>query len=160
MMSIIVAMDKNRVIGKNNRIPWHISEEVKNFKKLTTGNTVIMGRKTFESIGKPLPKRNNIVISSSMQQTQGIDVCKTIEEGIMKAKSYGKDIFIIGGGTVYEQTLSLADKMYISYVKGEYDGDAFFPEFDEKEWHIEKKEEFPDFELVIYVRKHGKPQES
>src|SRR3990172_3667599 len=135
MIAIIVAMDKNRVIGKNNKIPWHIAEEVKNFKKLTTGSTVIMGRKTFESIGKPLPKRNNIILSTSMSQIPGVDVCKTFDEGIIMAKSYGKDIFIIGGGTVYEQAIPFADKMYISYVKGEYDGDAFFPEFDEKEWH-------------------------
>src|SRR3990172_100449 len=116
MMNIIVAMDKNRVIGKNNEIPWHISEEVMNFKKLTSGNTVIMGRKTFESIGRPLPDRNNIVVSTSMPQTAGIDVCNSFEESIIKAKSYGKDIFVIGGATVYEQALPLADKMYISYV--------------------------------------------
>ena len=153
MIAIIVAMDKNRVIGKNNKIPWHIAEEVKNFKKLTTGNTVIMGRKTFESIGKPLPKRNNIILSTSMSQIPGVDVCKTFDEGIIMAKSYGKDIFIIGGGTVYEQAIPLADKMFISYVKGEYDGDAFFPEFDEKEWHAEKKEDHAEFELLVYVRK-------
>ena len=156
MIAIIVAMDKNRVIGKNNQLPWHISDDLKNFKKLTSGNTVIMGRKTFESIGKALPNRNNVVISTSMQPVQGIDVCKSFEEGIMKAKSYGKDIFIIGGATVYEQAISFAERMYVSYVKGEYAGDAFFPEFDENEWHIEKKEEFPEFELVVYVRKHGK----
>ncbi len=156
MIYIIVAMDKNRVIGKNNMIPWHISEEVSNFKKLTTGNTVIMGRKTFESIGRPLPNRNNIVISSSMPSTAGLDVCKTIGEGIIAAKSYGKDIFIIGGATVYEQTLPLADKMFISYVKGEYEGDVFFPEFEENEWHVEKKEEYAEFDLLVYVRKHAK----
>ncbi len=153
MISIIVAMDKNHVIGKNNKIPWHISEEVKNFKKLTSGNTVIMGRKTFESIGRPLPDRNNIVISSSLSQIPNVDVCKTFEESIIKAKSYGKDIFIIGGGTVYEQAIPLAGKMYISYVKGEYEGDVYFPEFDEKEWHVEKKEGHAEFELLVYVRK-------
>jgi dihydrofolate reductase len=153
MIAIVVAMDKNRVIGRNNKIPWHISEEIKNFKRLTTGTTVIMGRRTFESIGKPLPDRNNIVISSSMPPTAGVDVCKTFEEGIIKAKSYGKDVFIIGGGTVYEQAMSLADKMYVSYVKGEHDGDVYFPEFDEKEWHIDSKQEFSEFELVVYSRK-------
>ena len=160
MINIIVAMDKNRVIGKNNRIPWHISEEVKNFKELTSGNTVIMGRKTFESIGKPLPNRNNIVLSTSMSQLQGIDVCKTFEESIIRAKSYGKDIFIIGGAAVYEQAIPLAGKMFISYVKGEYDGDVYFPEFDEKEWHVEKKEAHSEFELLVYVRKHGRTEKS
>ncbi len=153
MINIIVAMDKNRVIGKDNKLPWHISDDLKNFKKLTTGNTVIMGRKTFESIGRPLPNRNNVVISSSMPSTPGIDVCKTMEEGIIKAKSYGKDIFVIGGATVYEQAIPFTDKMYISYVKGEHEGDVFFPEFDEKEWHVERKEEYTEFELLIYVRK-------
>ena len=76
MINIIVAMDKNRVIGKNNQLPWHISDELKNFKKFTTGNTILMGRKTFESIGRPLPNRNNVVISTSLQPTEGIDVCK------------------------------------------------------------------------------------
>jgi dihydrofolate reductase len=156
MICIIAAMDKNRVIGKDNKLPWRISDDLKNFKKLTTGNTVIMGRKTFESIGRPLPDRNNVVISTSMSQTAGIDVCNSFEESIMKAKSYGKDIFIIGGAAVYEQAVPLADKMYISYVKGEYNGDVFFPEFEEKEWHVEKKEEHAEFELLIYVRKHAK----
>jgi len=153
MINIIVAMDKNRVIGKNNQLPWHISDELKNFKKFTTGNTILMGRKTFESIGRPLPNRNNVVISTSLQPTEGIDVCKNIEEGITKAKSYGKDIFIIGGAQIYKQMLPLVEKMYISYIKKEYDGDVFFPEFDENEWQIESRQDFPEFELVIYVRK-------
>ncbi len=155
MICIIAAMDKNRVIGKDNKLPWRISDDLKNFKKLTTGNTVIMGRKTFESIGKPLPNRNNIVISTSMPQTAGIDVCNSFEESIIKAKSYGKDIFIIGGAAVYEQAIPFADKMYISYVKGEYKGDVFFPEFDEKAWHVENKEEHAEFDLLVYVRKHA-----
>ena len=153
MINIIVAMDKNRVIGKNNQLPWHISDELKNFKKFTTGNTILMGRKTFESIGRPLPNRNNVVISTSLQPTEGIDVCKNIEEGITKAKSYEKDIFIIGGAQIYKQMLPLVEKMYISYIKKEYDGDVFFPEFDENEWQIESRQDFPEFELVIYVRK-------
>ena len=152
-INIIVAMARNRVIGKNNQLPWHISDELKNFKKFTTGNTIVMGRKTFESIGRPLPNRNNIVISTSLSPQTGIDVCKSVEEGIMRAKSYGKDIFIIGGAQVYEQTISLADKMFISYVKKEVEGDVFFPEFDESEWSIESKQDFPEFELVVYVRK-------
>ena len=153
MINIIVAMDKNRVIGKNNQLPWHISDELKNFKKFTTGNTILMGRKTFESIGRPLPNRNNVVISTSLQPTEGIDVCKNIEEGITNAKSYGKDIFIIGGAQIYKQMLPLVEKMYISYIKKEHDGDVFFPEFDENEWQIESRQDFPEFELVIYVRK-------
>lgn len=160
MIIIIAAMAKNRVIGKDNKLPWHIAEELKNFKRLTTGNTIIMGRKTFESIGKPLPNRNNIVVSTSMNQIAGITVCKTITEALEKAKLYSKETFVIGGGAIFEQTIQIADKMYISYVKGDYDGDAFFPEFNEKEWDVEKKEEYPEFELVVYVRKSGKPEKS
>jgi len=160
MISIIVAMDKNRVIGKDNKLPWHISDDLKNFKRLTTGNTIIMGRKTYESIGKPLPNRNNIVISSTMPATPGTTVCKTIPEAMEIGKNYGKEIFIIGGGQIFEQTMLLADKMYISYVKKEYAGDAYFPEFNENEWNVEQKQDFAEFELIAYVRKNGKSEKN
>jgi len=160
MISIIVAMDKNRVIGKDNKLPWHISDDLKNFKRLTTENTIIMGRKTYESIGKPLPNRNNIVVSTTMQPISGITVCKTIPEAIEIGKTCGKEIFIIGGGQIFKQTIPLADKMYISYIKKEYEGDAYFPEFNENEWNIEQKQDFAEFELVIYVRKNGKSEEN
>lgn len=153
MIAIIAAMAPNRAIGKDNKLPWRISEDLKNFKRLTSGNTVVMGRKTFESIGKPLPNRNNVVISSSFPATPGIDVCQTVDEALEKARSYRKDVFIIGGSSIYQQTIPLADKMYLSYVKKEYDGDTFFPEFDESEWKIESRENFAEFELVVYVRK-------
>lgn len=152
-MIIIAAMTLKGVIGKNNTIPWHISEDLKKFKEITSENTVLMGRKTYESIGKPLPNRNNIVISSTMQSVEGIDVCRSLQEGITKSKSYGKKIFIIGGAKIYKQTLPLADKMYISLVKKEYDGDTFFPEFSQNDWEIEKKEDYKDFEFIVYTRK-------
>lgn len=157
MISIIAAMTKNRVIGRNNRLPWHLSDDLKNFKKLTVGNTVIMGRKTFESIGKPLPDRNNIVISSSMPPAENIIVAKTIEEALQKAESFNREIFIIGGASVYVQSLPFADRLYLSFIKKDYDGDAYFPEFNMKEWKIENKKDFPDFELVIFAR-NGKPE--
>ncbi len=153
MINIIAAMGKNRVIGKNNKLPWHIADDLKNFKKLTSGNVVVMGRKTFESIGKPLPNRINIVISSSMSETEGIIVCHGVPSALEKARSYNKEIFIIGGATIYQQTIPWADRMYLSYVKGDYDGDAFFPQYDESQWRVEKREDFPDFELVTYVKK-------
>jgi dihydrofolate reductase len=153
MINIIAAMGKNRVIGKNNKLPWHISDDLKNFKKLTSNNVVIMGRKTFESIGKPLPNRVNIVISSSMPQTEGIIVCNDVPSALEKARSYNKEIFIIGGATIYQQTIPWADRMYLSYVKGDYDGDAFFPQYDESKWKIDHKEQFTDFELIVYVKK-------
>lgn len=157
MINIIAAMTMNRVIGKNNRLPWNISDDLKNFKRLTSGNTVIMGRKTFESIGRPLPNRNNIVLTSSMPETKGVIVCKTLGEAVIQAKEFGKEIFIIGGAGVYEQFLSLADRMYISYVKKDYEGDVLFPEFDEKDWVVESEQDFSEFKLVTFKR--GKPKE-
>jgi len=157
MVAIIAAMTKDRVIGKKGRIPWNIPEDLEHFKNTTSGNTVIMGRKTFESLGKALPNRNNIVISTSMQPIDGkglgADVCASVKEALERAKSYGKDIFIIGGSQIYHEFLTIADKMYISYIKKDYEGDTYFPTFDESQWVIEKREDHPDFELVVYRRK-------
>jgi len=153
MISIIAAIGKNRVIGCENKLPWNIQDDMKNFKRLTEGNVVIMGRKTFESIGKALSNRTNIVVSSSMKPANGIIVCKTVEEALQKAKAHGKEIFIIGGSAIFEQTIPLADRMYLSYVKGDYHGDVFFPEFDESKWKIASRTNFPEFELVEYVKK-------
>lgn len=149
-------MTKDRVIGKDKTLPWHIPEDLDNFKRLTSGNTVVMGRKTYESIPKkfcPLPNRHNIVVSKTISAEDGIDVCRSIEEAIAKARSYGKEIFIIGGSVIYQQVLSFADKMYISYVKWEYEGDSYFPKFNKEEWEIEEQQNFQEFKLVVYKRK-------
>jgi len=136
---LIAAMTKKRVIGKDNKLPWHISEDLKNFKRLTSGNTVIMGRKTFDSIGKPLPNRHNIVVSRSVSAIDGVDVCHSFEDAVEKAKSYGKDIFVIGGNSMYGLALPMADKMFISHVKKEYEGDAYFPDWNQDEWEVESQ---------------------
>lgn len=152
MVILIAAMTRDRVIGKGNRMPWRIPEEFKHFRKLTTGHTLIWGRKTFESAGR-LPKRNIVIVSRSLPaETEGVDICRTLDEAIQKARSYGKDIFIAGGAEIYRQALPLADKLYLSYVKKDYDGDAYFPEFDESEWEIIKQEDHPDFTFVAYRR--------
>lgn len=153
MIIIISAMTKNSVIGKDNKLPWNIPEEMKHFRKSTSGNTVLMGRKTFEGMGRPLPNRNNIVISRTVSSIEGCDVFPTIEEGIEKAKTYGKDIFIIGGSMIYELGIPYADKMYLSYIKEDYSGDTYFPEFDENEWQVESREDRGSYEFVIYSRK-------
>ena len=155
MIAIIVGMTKNRVIGKNNSLPWHIPEDLKNFKEITINNTIIMGRKTWESIPekfRPLPNRNNIVISRNLS-VAGIDICPSVEEALEKAKSYQKEIFIIGGTSIYEQFLHLANKMYISYLKKEYSGDTYFPNFNKENWKIIERKDFAEFELVIYQKK-------
>ena len=138
--SIIVAMAENRCIGKDNQMPWHISDDLKRFKALTTGNPVIMGRKTFESIlgylGKPLPNRENIIISRSGFKTEhNTPVFADINSAIKHGKSIANDeIFIIGGAQIYAQSIQYADKLYLTKIHKTVDGDAFFPEFNEDEW--------------------------
>ncbi len=156
VISIIVGMTKNQVIGKNNQLPWHIPEDLKNFKRLTQNNVVVMGRKTYDSIPakfRPLPNRHNIVISRSMQPEESIDVCSSIQDAISKAKTYNKEIFVIGGSTIYKQFLEIADKMYISYINKNYEGDTYFPEFNQEEWETTNKEEFEHFTLTTLERK-------
>lgn len=149
-------MTQNRVVGKDGQLPWQISEDLKNFKTLTAGNTVVMGRKTFDSIPekfRPLPNRHNIIISRTLAEMDGVDVCESIPEALEKAKSYGKEIFIIGGGTIYEQTIPVADKMVLSYIKEEYEGDVHFPIWNKEEWNKTDTQEFDEFKLVTYERK-------
>ena len=146
-------MTKNRVIGKGNNLPWHISDELKNFKRLTEGKVLIMGERTFSSIGKPLPNRTTIVLSTKREHIEGVTVCKSIKEALLKASTYEKEIIIAGGSRIYEQLLPFADKMIISYIKKGYEGDRFFPEFEESDWIIENREDYPEFEVVFYKRK-------
>lgn len=162
MITIIVGMTKERVIGKNNELPWYISEDLKNFKKLTLNNTVIMGRKTYDSIikriGKPLPNRNNIVISRSMQKqdtnsTKEVQVCRSMNEAIETAKQHNNEIYIIGGTSIYKEALPFAKKMMISYIKKEYEGDTYFPEFNQEEWEKESEQDFEEFTFTILRRK-------
>ena len=151
MIIIIAALDEDRAIGKDNKLLWHLPEDMKYFRETTSGATVLMGRKTFQSIGKPLPNRNNIVISRIMKEREDVDVCKSIIEGLEKAKSYKKDVYIIGGEEIYKQTMKYADLMMLSHVKGKHDGDAFFPAFGD-EWREKYKQEFNGFDLVVYER--------
>ena len=133
-LSIIVAMSSNRVIGVNNSLPWHLSEDLKHFKTLTTGHTIIMGRKTYESIGKPLPNRRNIVISRNLNAFYGgIEVVHSLEDAF-STSSNDDEVFIIGGSNIYEQSLHLAEHLYITEIKKAFEGDTFFPEIDKSLW--------------------------
>jgi dihydrofolate reductase len=153
-MTVIAAMAENGVIGNGNTMPWHVSEELLQFKKITGGGVLILGRKTFESIGcRPLPKRPHVVVSRSFPETEGVDVCRTFEEALEKARSYGKPVFSAGGAEIYRQSIPLANRMYLSRIKGDYDGDTFFPEFDEGDWRIARKENHPEFTLFVYERR-------
>ena len=138
MISIIVATAENGVIGKDNQLLWKLSADLKQFRMLTTGHSVIMGRKTFESIGRPLPSRTNIVISRQKDLTlpEGVLKVNSLETAIEIAKNHAgsEEVFIIGGGNVYEQAIKITDKIYLTEVKASIEGDAFFLAIDKKKW--------------------------
>lgn len=146
-LSLIVAMAENRCIGIENRLPWHLPEDLKFFKRTTLGKPIIMGRKTFDSIGRPLPERTNIVITrNSDWQHDGVVVVNTLESAIKAAENacqYGgvEEAVVIGGEQIYCLALPYVDRLYITRVKAIIDGDAFFPEFDQSAWHIADKSE-------------------
>lgn len=135
MTTLIVAIGKNRGIGKANQLLWHLPKDLKHFKEITTGHPVIMGRKTFESIGRPLPNRTNIVISRREGWFQeGILIVGSIKEAMKFAKKIDEEVFVLGGGNIYEQTIDLADKLLVTKVDASMEADAFFPEIDHKIW--------------------------
>ncbi len=163
MTSIIVATAENGVIGKDNQLLWRLSADLKQFRILTTGHSIIMGRKTFESIGKPLPNRTNIVISrqKDFDFPEGILQTNSLEKAIEMARNAAgsEEIFIIGGGNVYKQALDITDKIYLTEVKANFEGDAFFSKLNENEWKEtsrisyakDEKNEY-DFDFVELVK--------
>ena len=153
MICMIAAMTKDGVIGHENKLLWHIPEELKHFKETTSGQTVIMGRKTFESIGRALPNRHNIVISSTATSLGGVTVCKNLGDALAAARAWDTDIYVIGGASVYAQAIPYAEKLIISYVKGVYEGDAKFPAISDKEWLVESSTPHDAFDVVIYRRR-------
>ena len=160
--SIIAAVSDNGAIGTDNRMPWHISEDLKYFKRITSGGTVIMGRKTFLSIGKPLPGRTNIVITRGNGEglPEGADIASSIQEAFSKAESYGKPCFVIGGGEIYRQALQYADTLYITHVHTVIpDADTFFPDIPDSQWEkgtssgtMTDPESGLRFEFTVYHR--------
>ena len=153
---IIAAMAENRVIGKNNALPWPLKEGMGNFKELTLGWPCIMGRKTWESLPKkPLPGRLNIVISSSVPQTelcpQEVPILSSLQAALERCKGYDK-VFICGGETIYRQALSLADKIELTLIHKEYEGDTFFPEIDPAFWTVTNTKNFDTFSLITYTK--------
>lgn len=141
MITLIVAMGKNREIGKENQLLWHLPKDLKHFKELTSEHPIIMGRKTYESIGKPLPNRTNIVISRKNDWfEEGILIVGSIKEAVKFAKKIDEEVFIIGGGNIYEQTIDLADKLEVTLVDAVLDADTFFPKINEKIWQKTNEE--------------------
>ena len=141
MITIVVAMGLNNEIGANNQLLWHLPKDLKHFKELTTDHPIIMGRKTFESIGKPLPNRTNIIISNRTDYfEEGILIVGSVKEAIKFAKKINEDIYVIGGGSIYGQTLEFADVLKVTLVKTTLKADTFFPKIKTKEFS--KTEEF------------------
>jgi dihydrofolate reductase len=158
MIALILAMDCNRVIGKDGRIPWHLPADQAYFKQLTLGHPVIMGRQTFESIGKPLPERENIIISANKDyQPEGCTVLHSINEA--RRFCDAKDVFVIGGSQIYREFLPIADRLYITLIDEVFTGDSYFPEIDENQWRLvskingERNKKNPyDYYFLIYER--------
>jgi len=151
-ISIICAIAENRAIGKNNQLLWHIKEDFKFFKEKTSGHVIVMGQKTFESIGKPLPNRTTIVLSNDPTcNIEGVIMARTFEEVFAKAREIEKEeVFICGGGSVYAQTIDMADKLYLTVVKGNFEADVFFPEYaDFKKIVSERKSQDENFEYTF-----------
>ena len=140
-ISIIVAMSQNYVIGLKNKLPWHISADLKNFKIITLGNPIIMGRKTYDSIGKPLKDRDNIVISrDNSLKIDGVEVVDSLERAIFMTAE-APETFIIGGQQIYQIALPLATHMYVTKVEGNFEGDAYFPDYNQEEWREVARED-------------------
>ena len=160
MVSIIVAIAQNGTIGDKNSLLWHIKEDMRFFRTTTSGHPVIMGRKTFESLGsKPLPKRTNIVITRADREFDGALTAHSLQEAIRMAGD-DPEIFIMGGAQIYREALNVADRMYITHVERDYDGDTSFPEIDYSQWRLvdvvrhERGEEYESpFEFRTYDRK-------
>jgi dihydrofolate reductase len=144
----IAAMSLNRVIGAGNKIPWHLPEDFKWFKQLTTGNVVVMGRKTFESIGKPLPNRETIILSRSRFSYPGVRTVADLNQIDLAEEM--REVFICGGGQVYAQALPLCSDLYLTLVKREVEGDAFFPAFEDRFELAEEIRDMPEFKILHY----------
>lgn len=160
MISFILAMDENRVIGKNNQLPWHLPEDLKFFKRVTMGHPIAMGRKTHESIGRALPGRENIIITRQKDfRSEGCIVFHSMEEFISYCQNQEDEIFVIGGAEIFKATFVFADRLYITLIHEEFDGDTFFPEYPEQEWELVscekgiRDEKNPyEYEFRIYQR--------
>lgn len=158
-VSLIVAVDDGGVIGHNGSLPdWHAPGDLKRFKELTIGKSVIMGRRTYESIGKPLPNRCNIVLSRTLLEGAGIHIVRSWDEALKLAAlvAQGSEIMVIGGADIYAQALPIASRVYLTRVHGGHPGDAFFPPLDPKKWVVVEQVVLPTHSYLIYERRVNK----
>lgn len=161
-ISAIFAMSKNRVIGRDNDLPWRLSDDLKFFKKKTLGHHVIMGRNSFEAIGRPLPKRTNIILTRNPYYiVSSAIIAHTLEEALSIAYDNGEiEAFIIGGEAVFREALPFLDRIYMTYINEDIEGDTWFPEIDESDWEITDRQNYTadekndyDFEIRVLIRK-------
>ena len=160
MITIIAAASQNNALGKDNNLLWHLPEDFKRFKQITTGHYIIMGRKTFESFPKPLPNRTHIIITRQSEYiAQGCIVVNSLEDAVKSAPK-NEEVFIIGGAQIYEQSLQFADKIDLTRVHAKLDADAFFPDFDTSEWdlvfsekHFKDDKHIYDYTFETYLKK-------
>ncbi|UJF34429.1 dihydrofolate reductase [Paenibacillus hexagrammi] len=158
-LSFIFAMDRNGAIGKDNKLPWHLPADLQFFKRVTMGHTILMGRKTYESIGKPLPGRKNVILTQNREfQAEGCAIVHTVQE--VKEQWKDEDLYVIGGAEIFRLLLADADRMYITYINHEFEADSYFTEFDLSEWSLvseeqgERNEKNPyEYYFRIYERK-------
>ena len=153
ILSAIVAVSENNAIGVNNQLPWHLPDDLKFFKRTTLGKPVLMGRKTYDSLGKPLVNRLNVVISrTDVQLPEGVVLVHSIEDGIKRIKQEAtEEGFILGGGIIFEQTMNIVDRLYITRVHTHLDGaDTFFPDIEEGQWKLVWEEHHPEDEKHKY----------
>ena len=159
-ITLVAAIASNNVIGKENSLPWNIPEDLKRFKQMTSGHTILMGRKTFDSIGRPLPNRQNIVMTKDENfEREGIKVINNFDDALELIKESNEDVYVIGGSNIYELFEPVANSLAITRILKDFDGDAFFPDINWDLWQIEKEEKFFDeksnieCKLIEYSRK-------
>ena len=154
-MIIVGAMTRDRVIGSGDGMPWDVPDEYAHFLRLVAGQTIILGRRSYEIFGEGLTSAHTVVVSRSpgLALRPNAVAAATIEEAVRTARSFGRTVFSSGGASVYAQTIPLARAMYLSYIKGDFTGDAHFPSFDEREWLVERRDDHPRWEFVVYRRK-------
>jgi len=157
-ISIVVAISENRAIGKDNKLLWYLPNDLKHFKAITTGNTVIMGRKTYESVGKPLPNRRNIIITRQDIAIEGCEVVNSMKAALELCRTE-REVFIVGGAEIYKQSLHLTDRIYLTVVHKQFEGDSFFPEIKKTDWlQVSREDHQPDeknslpYSFITYER--------
>lgn len=157
MISIIVAHDKNLLIGKNNTLPWHYSEDLKYFKNITLNQTILMGSSTLKSIidylGKPLPNRHTLLLTRKEVSPYDVEIVNSVDDVVKKYKSEVTELFICGGKSVYQQFMPYADKLYITHINAEYEGDTYFPKYDLNNWKLVRENKIGVLDFFIYERK-------